>query len=191
MPPARRLYSWWVAYGDRRGWLASSFKSRYLPLLKGTGSELIERVAEGLAERISPEARAAIAALRAKGHRLIVVSCGTSDLSERILRASGLRECFEAVLGNRFVFTRGAIAGMDMDIPTAKAKLEAIRSAGLARESTVAVGDGPTDIPLLRWAGIPVVIAPKGPRAARWAPKSCSIIASLSQLPDILERHGG
>ena len=169
----------------------SSFKSHYLRLLRGTGSDLIDRVAEGLAERISPEARATIAALRARGHRLIVASCGTADLSERILAASGLQQCFEAVLGNRFVLTRGAIAGMDMDVPTAKAKLQAIRSAGLTRESTVAVGDGPTDIPLLKWAGIPVVVAPKGPKRARWAPKSCSIIASLPELLDILKRHGG
>ncbi len=188
----RRLRSWWAAYGDRCGWLGgASFKRHYLRLLRGTQSELIDRVAASLAGRISPEARAAVAGLKARGHRLIVASCGTADLSERILEASGLRRCFEAVLGNRFVFTRGAITGMEVDLPTPEAKLEAIRSAGLDRESTVAVGDGPTDIPLLKWAGIPVVVAPKGPGAARWAPKSCSIIASVSELLDVLERHEG
>jgi phosphoserine phosphatase len=120
-----------------------------------------------------------------------VASCGTADLSERILEASGLRRCFEAVLGNRFVFTRGAITGMEIDLPTPEAKLQAIRSAGLDRGSTVAVGDGPTDIPLLKWAGIPVVVAPRGPGRVRWAPKSCSIIASVSELLDILKRLGG
>jgi phosphoglycolate phosphatase-like HAD superfamily hydrolase len=74
-------------------------------------------VAQRLAGRIPPETRRTIAALEARGHRLIIASCGTADLSERILDASGVLQCFEAVLGNRFVFTRGVIAGMDMSVP--------------------------------------------------------------------------
>jgi len=163
----------------------------YLRLLRGTESGLLDRVAPLLAERISPETRAAIAALRARGHRLIVASCGTLDLAERILSASGILHHFEALLGNRFVFSGGAIAGMSLSLPSPEAKLEAVRSWGLEPESTVAVGDGPTDLPLLSWAGVPVVIGSDGARWARRLQPACTFIESLPQLIAVLRRQGG
>jgi len=190
-PPAKRLYFRFAAYADRKGWLGEYYKRHYLRLLRGTESGLLDRVASLLAERISPETRRTCAALRARGHRLILASCGTLDLAERILRASGILHYFEALLGNRFVFSGGAIAGMSLSLPSAKAKLEAVRTSGLKPESTVAVGDGPTDLPLLAWAGVPVVMAADGAKWARRLPPSCAFIESLPQILAVLRRHGG
>jgi phosphoserine phosphatase len=190
-PLARRLYCRLVAYGDRRGWLGSSFKSHYIRLLRGTERELVDEVAVRLADRISSETRRTFAELQERGHRLIIASCGTADLSERILGAAGVLHHFEALLGNRFVFARGKITGMQLSVPSPRAKLQIVRASGLSAESTVVVGDGPTDLPLLAWAGVPVVVAPNG---ARWPPRvrsSCSFITSISQIVDILRRHGG
>ena len=35
---------------------------------------------------------------------MIVLSCGTVDLSERILRFAGIEDCFGLIEGNRFQF---------------------------------------------------------------------------------------
>jgi phosphoserine phosphatase len=191
LPAARRMYGRLVAHADRRGWLKSAFKSHYLRLLRGTEIALLDQVAARLAETIPPETRQTLVELRERGHRLIVASCGTADLSERILRASGILHLFEAVLGNRFLFARGAIAGLQVSIPSPQAKLDAVRAAGLLPESTAAVGDGPTDLPLLGWAGIPLFLAPRGAGRMPRLGGGCSFITSIPQIVDILRRHGG
>jgi phosphoserine phosphatase len=58
----------------------------------------------------------------------------------------------------------------------------------------VAVGDGPTDLPLLRWAGVAVVVAHDGAGFARLAARrvqGCAVVGSISQLPEVIRRHGG
>lgn len=187
----RRWYARWIALADRRGWLGSGFKGRYTRLLRGCPVDLLDEVASTLALRVPKDTRGCLRELRARGHRLLVASCGTADLSERILRAAGVVHCFEAVVGNRFVFERDRIAGMRLEVPSPAAKLQAVQAMGLDPESTVAVGDGPTDLPLLRWARFPVVVAPAGGKRPVWARDGWAAIGRLSGLTEILQGLGG
>ncbi len=186
----RRWYGWLVAEGDRRGWLRS-FKRRYLGLLRGTPEAFVDRVAAHLAGRIPPEDREAVLSLKSRGHRLIVASCGTADLSERILARCGLLPCFEAVYSNRFVFREGRIAGLRLEVPSGRVKLEIVKSLDIDPAGAVAVGDGITDLPLWQWSAVPVVVDRSGRTpASRW-PETYRLVSSCAAVLDIVRGLGG
>jgi phosphoserine phosphatase len=187
----RRWYGRLVVEADRRGWLLRSFKRRYLGLLRGTPEAFVKQVAARLAGRISAKEREALLVLKSRGHRLLVVSCGTADLSEGILARCGLLPCFEAVLANRFVFREGRIAGMRLQVPSGRAKLEIVESLGIDPAGAVAVGDGGSDLPLWQWSAVPVVIERSGRApAGRW-PQTCRVVASCAAVLDIVQGLGG
>ena len=180
-----------MAEGDRRGWLLHSFKRRYLALLRGTPEAFVEQVAALLAERLPPEDREAVLSLKRRGHRLMVASCGTADLSERILARCGLLPCFEAVYANRFVFDQGRIAGLRLEVPSGRAKLEIVKSLGIDPAGAVAVGDGATDLPLWQWSAVPVVVDRSGrARTGRW-PETYRLVCSCAAVLDIVQGLGG
>ena len=43
--------------------------------------------------------------LKAAGHVMLILSCGTQDLIERVLKYAHLDGCFSIVAGNRFSFS--------------------------------------------------------------------------------------
>jgi phosphoserine phosphatase len=187
----RRWYGWLVAEGDRRGWLHRSFKRRYQGLLRGTPEAFVDQVAARLAGRIPAEDREAVLALKRRGHRLLVVSCGTADLSERILERCGLRPCFEAVYANRFVIREGRVAGMKLEVPSGRAKLEIVQSLGIDPAGAVAVGDGATDLLLWQWSAASVMVDRDGRApAGRWPP-SFRRVASCAAVLDVVRGLGG
>jgi phosphoserine phosphatase len=187
----RRGYGWLVAEGDRRGWLPGSFKRRYLGLLRGAPEAFVDQVASRLSGRISPRERKAVLRLKARGHRLILASCGTADLSQRILERCGLRPCFEAVYANRFIYDQGRISGLRLEVPSGQAKLEIVKSLGIEPAAAVAVGDGITDLPLWRWSAVPVVVDRSGRTpAARW-PATFRVVGSCAAVLDIVRGLGG
>jgi phosphoserine phosphatase len=187
----RRLYCRLVVEGDRRGWLKGAFKRHYLGFLRGSPRELVDQVAGELASRIPPEDRAALRALKDRGHRLYLASCGTADLSERILEACGVLGCFQEVLGNRFVYAQGRIAGMRLEVPSARSKLLLVQSRGLNPADTVSVGDGATDLPLWEWSAVPVVVDHGGGPPAWLARRPFHVVPGNAGVLDLLKRLGG
>ncbi len=185
----RRLYGRLAVEADRRGWLLSSFKRRYLALMRGTPRGFLDQVAARLARRIAAPDREAVRLLHERGHRQLVASCGTADMSERILALGDLRLCFEAVFGNRFVYQQERIAGMRLEVPSGRAKLEIVKSLGVAPEEAVAVGDGATDRPLWKWSAVPVLVGRGGLAAAGGL--SCRQVASPAGVLEVVRRLGG
>jgi phosphoserine phosphatase len=185
----RRLYGRLAVEADRRGWLLSSFKRRYLALLRGTPRDFLDQVAATLARRIAEPDREAVRRLQERGHHQLVASCGTADLSERILALCGLRSCFAELFGNSFVFQRGRIAGMRLEVTSGRAKLELVQSLGITPGEAVAVGDGATDRPLWEWSAVPVAVGP-GARAPA-AGLSCRRVASPAGVLELVRRLGG
>ena len=120
--------------------------------------DTLDEVAKHLAEKISEKDRQIFFRLKANGHYMMIISCGTLDLSERILKVAGVDKCFELIEGNRFQIENNKIVGMDMFVPTPEDKLKLISAQGVFPEQSVVVGDGYTDLPLLDRAGLPVMI---------------------------------
>ena len=154
----KRLIGRAVIYADQRGWFAEYFKRAYNWLLKGTSADILDRVAEELAAKISKVDRQAIHSLKRSGYKMMVLSCGTADLSTRILRIAGLADCFSLIEANWFLIEDGKIQGMDYHIPTPESKLELLLERGITVELAIVVGDGFTDLPLLDWAALSVLL---------------------------------
>ena len=131
-----------LIYADNREHLRKTFKRFYAWFLKGTGVNILDQVSQRLAAKISETDRQTVIELKRQGHAMMVLSCGTADLSERVLKIAGLGDCFDVIEGNRFEMVNDQISGMlhSMDNPENKVKF--FQHKGIRPEQTVAIGDG-------------------------------------------------
>ena len=166
-------------YGDRHGWDPGLIKVIYGRCLRGIPFSALEGVCVRIAAHISEADRAAIRALAARVE-MVLLSCGTADLSRGTLRAAGLADVFSRVEANRLTRRKGRIAGIERRIYLPQTKVEIAASYGVSWERVIAVGDGLTDLPLLDHAGLPVLIA-AGARADRFAGRGYHVVPLLGE----------
>ena len=177
-----------IIYADMKKRLRKTFKKLYLHFLMGTQIEVLDHVAEPLAEKISEADRQTLLRLKEDGHNMMVLSCGTVDLSERVLKIAGLDNCFSMIRGNRFQIENDQIIGMDFHIPNPEDKLKLINAQYIRPENSIVIGDGYTDRPLLSWAEIPVLINRTGNKKARYAKKGYHVIFSIPEVIEMIEK---
>ncbi len=178
-----------VIYADRKERFRKTFKKSYVRLLKGTPASTLDDVCRHLAEKISTADRSSLRKLKATGYDMIVLSCGTADLSERVLKFAGLKDCFRLIAGNRFRFIADRIAGMDFHIPDPDDKLKFAKNLKLSPQRTIVVGDGYTDLPLLNWSSIPVMIDRIGKKKKRFTFHLFYFISSIPEIMTIIEEN--
>ena len=177
-----------IVYADRRERLRKTFKKSYIRLLKDTPSKMLDVVCRDLAKKISTADRNMFGKLKADGYDMMVLSCGTADLSERVLTFAGLLDCFSRIAGNRFKFDAGRIAGMQLRLPNPEDKLAMIKKLNLSPDRTVVVGDGYTDLPLLNWASIPVIIDRSSKKKKQFTSHNFYFISSIPEIIKIMKK---
>jgi phosphoserine phosphatase len=182
IPILSRTLARFLIYADNREQLRKTFKRYYTRFLLNTPVFILDRVSKRLAEKIPPGDRQALLQLKARGHRMLVLSCGTADLSERVLNAAGLSSCFEGIEGNRFKINNGRIAGMRSCVPNPEDKVRYLIQHNITAATAVAIGDGYTDIPLLDWAGMAMMIDKTGEKKRRYAHKNYRFISSVPEV---------
>ena len=185
----KKAYVKAIIYADRREHLRKTFKMSYIRLLKGTPSKMLDEVCQDLAGKISKADRKVFWKLKADGYDMLVLSCGTADLSERVLTFAGLSDCFSRIEGNRFRFEADRIAGMQLQLPNPEDKLNMIKKLNLSPDQTIVVGDGYTDMPLLNWASIPVIIDRNGQKKKQFTSHHFYFISSIPEIMDIIEEN--
>jgi phosphoserine phosphatase len=116
----------------------------------------------------------------------MVLSCGTADLSERVLKIAGLLNCFSLIEGNRFQFDEDRINGMELRLPDPKGKLHMMQKLNLSPVSTMVVGDGYTDLPLLDWSALPVLIDRSGKKKKYFSDRNFYFISSIPEIVNII-----
>ncbi len=178
-----------IIYADQRERFRKTFKKTYVRLLKGTPASTLDQVCRQLSQKISTVDRRVLKELADAGHEMIVLSCGTADLSERVLEIAGLRDCFRLIEGNRFRFIKEQITGMNFHIPDPDDKLTFAKNLNLSPEHTIVVGDGYTDFPLLNWSSIPVMIDRSGQKKKRFTSHDFYFISSIPELINIIEEN--
>ena len=171
---------------DRRHMLRKTFTRFYIQLMKGTPAAVMDRVGRRLSDRLPPQDRQAIVRLKSESYRMLVLSCGTADLSERTLANAGLADCFETIAGNRFKISRGLINGMTLHVPNPVDKVKWVKKRGISADEAIAVGDGYTDIPLLDWAKTSIMMDRTGEKRTRYKHKNYRFISSTSKILDAL-----
>ena len=172
---------------DRRQMLRKTFKRFYIRLMRGTPTAVMDQIGMRLSQRIPPQDRQAIARLKADNYRMIVLSCGTADLSRRTLANAGLGECFESIAGNRFKISRGLINGMTLHVPNPEDKIRWLERKDISSAEVIAVGDGYTDIPLLDWAKTGVLLDRTGRKREKYKHRNYRFISSTSEILEVLD----
>jgi phosphoserine phosphatase len=185
----KKAYAKAIIYADRRERLRKTFKKSYIRFLKRTPSRVLDEVCRNLAEKISTADRKVFLKLKAAGYDMMVLSCGTADLSERVLKFAGLFDCFGRIEGNRFRFDADRIAGMRLRLPNPKDKLTMIKKLNLSPDQIMVVGDGYTDLPLLNWASIPVIIDRSGKKKKQFTSHNFYFISSIPEIMNIIEEN--
>jgi phosphoserine phosphatase len=185
---AKRIFAKAIIYADRKERLRKTFQRFFVSFLKGTHTHTLDHIAERLAERISKADRDAILHLNGDGHDMMVISCGTADLSERVLKVTGLLECFSRIEGNRFQIVNNQLMGMDFQVPDPEDKVKLVNRLGVCPEKAVVVGDGYTDIPLLDWAKYPILLDRTGKKRVRFAKKRYHFVDSIPEAAEMIIR---
>ena len=71
-----------------------------------------------------------------------------------------------------------------MDNPENMVKF--LQHKGIHADQTIAIGDGYTDIPLLEWAQIPIMLDRTGKKKALYGHKNYKFISELAEVLNIL-----
>lgn len=158
LPLVKRSVGKSIIFLDRKQWMGPAFKRFYIWVLSGTPTHRIKSTSERLARKISGKDRECFYELARDGHDLQIVSCGTYELIECVLEKAGIRGCFSHIEANRLFSKNGRIVGIERYIIDPMDKLKPLHRQHLDAGRTVAVGDGYTDLPLLDWAGFPVLL---------------------------------
>jgi phosphoserine phosphatase len=175
-----------LIYADQKEHLRKLFKRFYIRFMTGTSVDIFDPVGRRLAAKISETDRRALRQLADLGHRMIVLSCGTVNLSENTLHKAGLGGCFEMIAGNRFESANGKISAMTRHIPNPEDKVRFLAGQNIEPGQCIAVGDGYTDIPMLDWAKISVLVDRTGRKRIKYADKNYHFVRSLPEILDII-----
>jgi phosphoserine phosphatase len=175
-----------LIYADQKEHLRKLFKRFYIRFMTGTPVAIFDPVGRRLAAKISEADRRALMQLADQGHRMIVLSCGTVNLSETTLHKAGLGNCFELFAGNRFESENGKISAMTRHIPNPEDKVRFLAAQNIEPGQCIAVGDGYTDIPMLDWAKISVLVDRTGRKRIKYADKNYHFVRSLPEILDII-----
>lgn len=175
-----------LLYADQKEHLRKVFKRFYIRFMTGVAMDMFDPVCTRLAAKISAADRQALLQLANQGYRMIVLSCGTSNLAENTLQKAGLAGCFEVIAGNRFESVNGKINTMTLHIPNPADKVKYLAKLKVEPGKCMAVGDGYTDIPMLDWAKIPVLVDRTSRKQTKYASKNYHFVRSLPEILDIL-----
>jgi phosphoserine phosphatase len=176
-----------LIYADQKEYLRKAFKRFYIRLMTGTSVAIFDPVGRRLAAKIPQADRQAILQLANLGHRMIVLSCGTVNLSENTLQKAGLGSCFDIFAGNRFESENGKISAMTLQIPNPEDKVRFLTAQKIDPSRCLAVGDGYTDIPMLDWAKISVLMDRTGRKQMKYAHKNYRFVRSLPEILGIFK----
>ncbi len=185
--PVRRVFIKMIMYADMKGWLGHFFKPMYIKAVRGMDISAIDTVTNRLADRISTEDRDTLKKLYLEGHRMVLISCGTENLSKLTFKKAGIDIYFKDIIANNFTFKGKNIHSMEFRTLKPIDKLNIIRDMGFKPEETVVVGDGPTDIPLFEWCNFPVIIDRDGRRAKKFAGRNFHIVSRVSDILPLVD----
>lgn len=134
-----------------------SFHSRYARMVRTVKPDMVEQAAAKVAANLPLQDREAIRRM-AEHADLIILSCGTENLIRAFLKQLELEHLFSAVRAKRLEWDEHGLTHLVADIKDPQGKAEAIQELRSCYGTIVAVGDGPTDVPMLHAADLGLII---------------------------------
>lgn len=141
-----------------------NFSRAYNVLANGSSKSNIEEAVDEIMKHVDRAEYQVFRELSRKAD-LVTISCGTVDLARSFLSRVGVLECFKALHGKEFIYDGDRVSKILFPVDTFEAKAELVRDYYKEYDRIIAVGDGPTDIPMLKSAdkGIIVDLVGKNP----------------------------
>ena len=134
---------------------------RRVALLRGLEQEALARVYHERL-RLSPGAEALLAAIHGAGLKTLLVSGGFSFFTDRLKARLALDYSISNELEIEGGRLSGRVTGAIVDAAAKAAKLRALRAElGIAKEATIAIGDGANDLAMMAEAGVSVAFRAK------------------------------
>ncbi|MGH0052535.1 MAG: haloacid dehalogenase-like hydrolase, partial [Sphaerochaetaceae bacterium] len=133
---------------DQRGaFNDTSFHQHYAALVSRTTESKIKAVADTLLSSVGEKEKTALLHL-ASISDLGILTCGTENLAWAFLEKLGIATRFSFIRGKRLWWNEKGIAELIVDITGPEAKATALDSLRTTYDTIIAIGDGPTDIPM-------------------------------------------
>jgi phosphoserine phosphatase len=136
----------------------ASFHHRYEKLVKQATSTMIDEVADILLSSIGKREKDALLRLSHISD-LGILTCGTENIARAFLQKLGMDDSFSFIRGKRLVRNEEGIFHLLVDIAGPEDKALAVDSLRADYETIIAIGDGPTDIPMLEAADHGMIVA--------------------------------
>jgi len=77
---------------------------------------------------------------------------------------------------------------MQLRLPNPEDKLTMIKKLNLSPDRTIVAGDGYTDLPLLNWSSIPVMIDRTGKKKKGFTSHNFHFITSIPEIMNIIQK---
>jgi len=150
---------------DKQGKMAhGEFNRRYLEFLGGCTHSHIEEVATELFSLVESKQFNLLKKLSEKAD-LAILSCGTENIIHAFLSLHKIEHHFIQVSGKSLHFEGGTKPSIRTTIGSPEQKRSVFSDLKNQYSCTIAVGDGPTDIPMLEEADLGLIIDWSGERA--------------------------
>jgi len=134
---------------------------RRVALLAGLSEDVLQDVYDDKL-RLSPGAETLVAACRAKGVRLLLVSGGFTFFTGRLKDRLGFDDTISNVLEIESGRLTGRVLGTIVDADAKAAKFRQVaQRLGASREQTLAIGDGANDLKMMAEAGTSIAYRAK------------------------------
>jgi phosphoserine phosphatase len=135
----------------------TSFTASYRQHTRSCTKDQISSVTRDLLKKVHPDQFRHFFEL-SRFADLVIISCGTENIVQAFLEDLGLFDLFAGIWGKHFEFMEGKVTDMKIHVqgPQDKARI----LGGLAKDykHVIAIGDGPTDIPMLNTADLGLII---------------------------------
>ncbi|MDY0289404.1 MAG: haloacid dehalogenase-like hydrolase [Sphaerochaeta sp.] len=133
------------------------FNRRYHDLLGGCTPSHVQQVASDLSALMDSEQFSLIEALAQKAD-LAILSCGTENIIHSFLTLLGIEHLFFQVSGKRLHFENAGKPSISVTIGSPQEKRSVFAELKSKYSHSIAIGDGPTDIPMLEEADLGLII---------------------------------
>ncbi len=140
------------------------FNRRYHDLLGGCTPNHVEEVAEDLFALVDPKQFTLIKALSEMAD-LAILSCGTENIIHSFLALHKIDHHFIQVSGKRLYFDNPVKPSIKCTIGSPEEKKEVFVKLKSKYAQAIAIGDGPTDIPMLEQADLGLIVDWSGEEA--------------------------
>lgn len=150
---------------DREGRMGmGEFNRRYHDMLGGCTPSHIEQVAADLYALVDPKQFSLLKELSEKAD-LAILSCGTENIIHAFLSLYKIEHHFFLISGKSLHFNEGSKPDILCSIGSPEEKRSVFAELKKGYTNSIAVGDGPTDIPMLEEADLALVIDWSGKEA--------------------------